>query len=126
MIQNLLPQKSVHHSTLTEVKAIETTHHDAKSRDGDIPFAAVFLAHICFIITGVIVVYIVSWFCKSLEDPPQNTTQDKDEIVSIKPVQQHPCINCHFFNNNYYLKCAVHPSIALTKQAWNCSDRKSR
>ncbi len=122
MIQNLLLQKNLHQSTLIEVKLIATTHYDTKSRDGDIPFVAVFLAHMSFIIAWGIVVHIVSWFCKSLEDPPQN----KDEIVSIKTVQQHPCINCHYFHRNSDLKCAVHPSIALTKEAWNCCDRKSR
>ncbi|MBD2415849.1 hypothetical protein FACHB389_36760 [Nostoc calcicola FACHB-389] len=124
---SLLAQKSVNHSTLIEVKSTEITHHEnTKSRGGDVPFLAVFLAHVAFMIVWVIVVYIVSYFCKSLEDPPQNLTQHKDEIVSIKTVQQHPCKKCHFFNNNYYLKCAVHPSIALTKEALNCSDYKSQ
>lgn len=33
-----------------------------------------------------------------------------------------PCSSCRFFSQNAYLKCAVHPSIALTKQALNCSN----
>lgn len=33
-----------------------------------------------------------------------------------------PCSNCRFFSQNAYLKCAVHPSIALTKQAIDCSN----
>ncbi|MFN6558839.1 MAG: hypothetical protein RMY28_003415 [Nostoc sp. ChiSLP01] len=126
MIQNLFLEKSVHQSTLIEVKPIEITHNYTKPRDGDVPFVAVFLAHVCFMIAWGILVYLVSCFCKALEDPPQNVTQDKDEIVSIKTVQQHPCKKCQFFKNNYYLKCAVHPDIALTKEALNCSDYKSR
>ncbi|MEH2068150.1 MAG: hypothetical protein V7K47_08295 [Nostoc sp.] len=125
MIQNLFNHKSLHQSTLIEVKPIETTYNHTKVRDGDISFVAVFLAHVCFMIAWVIVVYLVSCFCKALEDPPQNIIEDKEEIVNIKPVQQHPCKKCHFFNNNSYLKCAVHPSIALTKEAFNCSDYKS-
>ena len=33
-----------------------------------------------------------------------------------------PCKKCHFFLNNHYLKCAIHPSIVLTEQASNCPD----
>ncbi|MEH2108753.1 hypothetical protein [Nostoc sp.] len=115
-------QKSVHQSTLIEANLAKATHNDTKPQQGDIPFVAIFLAHISFMIVWAIFVFIVSSVCKALEDPPENTAQDKDEIVSIKHVQQHPCKNCQFFNNNYFLKCAVNPAIALTKQALNCSD----
>lgn len=33
-----------------------------------------------------------------------------------------PCKKCHFYSNNTQLKCAVHPSTALTDQAENCPD----
>ncbi|NJR25033.1 MAG: hypothetical protein HC786_24170 [Richelia sp. CSU_2_1] len=33
-----------------------------------------------------------------------------------------PCTSCRFFNNNYYLKCAVFPSRVLTKDAINCAE----
>ena len=96
--------------------------HDTKPHGGDIPFVAVFLAHISFMIVWGIIVFIVLSVCKAIEDPPENATQDKDEIGSIKDLHQHPCENCEFFNNNYFLKCAVHPTTALTIQALNCSD----
>ncbi|MBN3962478.1 hypothetical protein [Nostoc sp. NMS8] len=115
-------QKSVHQSTLVEANLAKATHSDIKPQDGDIPFLAVFLAHISFMIVWAIVVFLVSSVCKALEDPPENAAQEKDEIVTIKHLQQYPCENCHFFNNNRYLKCAVQPAIALTKQALNCSD----
>ncbi|MEH2359551.1 hypothetical protein [Nostoc sp.] len=115
-------QKSVHQSTLIEANLANATHNNPKPHQGDIPFVAVFLAHISFMIVWGIVVFLVSYACKALEDPPENAAQDKDEIVSIKHLQQHPCKNCQFFNNNHYLKCAVHPAIALTLQALNCSD----
>ncbi|MBD2507030.1 hypothetical protein H6G91_07075 [Nostoc muscorum FACHB-395] len=115
-------QKTVYQSTLIEANLANTTHNYTKSHEGDIPFLAVFLAHISFMIVWAIIVYLVSSFCKALEDPPENAVQDKDEIVSIKYVQQHPCKGCHFFNNNSYLKCAVNPATTLTKEALNCSD----
>ncbi|MFN6487023.1 MULTISPECIES: hypothetical protein [unclassified Nostoc] len=115
-------QKSVHQSTLIEANLVKPTHSDVKPQNGDIPFVAVFLAHISFMIVWGIVVYLVSSVCKAIEDPPENRAQDKDEIVSIKYLEQHPCKNCQFFHKNSYLKCAVNPATALTKEALNCSD----
>jgi RNA polymerase subunit RPABC4/transcription elongation factor Spt4 len=37
-------------------------------------------------------------------------------------MHQIPCHNCQFFTNNYRLKCTVHPSIANTEEAIDCSD----
>ncbi|MEH2420788.1 MAG: hypothetical protein V7K48_07515 [Nostoc sp.] len=119
-------QTSVNQSSFIEAKPIKVIHNDTKLHDEDIPFVAVFLAHLCFMIVFGIVVYIVLCVCKAVEDPPENAAQDKDEIVSIKYLQQHPCKNCRFFNNNHYLKCALHPSTALSKQALNCPDYKPK
>ncbi|QKQ73512.1 hypothetical protein [Nostoc sp. TCL240-02] len=118
----IFAQKTVYQSTLIEANLANKTHNNTKLHEGDIPFVAVFLAHISFMIVWAIVVYLVSSFCKALEDPPENAVQDKDEIVSIKHVHQHFCKSCHFFNNNSYLKCAVNPATALTKEALSCSD----
>ncbi|MEH2163409.1 MAG: hypothetical protein V7K38_20825 [Nostoc sp.] len=115
-------QKTVHQSTLIEANLGNTTQNNSKPQGGDIPFVAVLLAHISFMIVWGIVVYLVSSVSKALEDPPENAVQDKDKIVSIKHVQQHPCKNCQFFHKNSYLKCAVNPATALTKEALNCSD----
>lgn len=43
-------------------------------------------------------------------------------ILAIKNSNQVPCRNCQFFKNNPYLRCAVHPSTALTDEAKGCSD----
>ncbi|MEA5604923.1 hypothetical protein [Nostoc sp. UHCC 0252] len=115
-------QKSVHQSTLIEPNLANTTQNYTKPQGGDIPFVAVLLAHISFMIVWGTVLYLVSSVCKALEDPSGNAVQDKDNTVSIKYLQQHPCKNCHFFHKNSYLKCAVNPDIALTKEAINCSD----
>ncbi|MFN6460377.1 MAG: hypothetical protein RMZ41_000835 [Nostoc sp. DedVER02] len=115
-------QKSVNQSTLIEASLANTTQNNTKPQDGDISIVAVFLAHISFMIVWGILVYIVSSVCKALEDPPENRVQEKNEIISIKHIQQHPCRNCRFFHKNSYLKCAVNPAIALTKEALNCSD----
>ncbi len=106
--------KFVDPSILIDVKPTSTTHNNTKPQVGDIPFGAVLLAPICFMIVWAIVVFTVSKACK--------VAQKKDEIVAIDHLQQHPCRNCRFFNDNHFLKCAVRPSTALTKQALNCSD----
>ncbi len=48
--------------------------------------------------------------------------RDKKRLMTSNHFQQVPCKNCRFFTNNHYLKCAVYPAVALTKQALNCSD----
>jgi len=111
-------QKSVHQSTLIEANLAKATDNNTKPLDGDIHFVAVFLAHIAFIIVWGTFVFIISYACKAVQDVVQN----KDEIVSTKHLQQHPCKSCQFFNNNSYLKCAVNPTTALTEEALNCSD----
>ena len=46
----------------------------------------------------------------------------RERIGGFKQSELMPCRTCRFFANNHYLKCAVQPSIVLTKQALNCSD----
>jgi cellobiose-specific phosphotransferase system component IIC len=33
-----------------------------------------------------------------------------------------PCHRCQYFSNNAHLKCTIHPTTAMTKQAINCRD----
>ncbi len=47
----------------------------------------------------------------------------------LQPVEQTPkitCYQCHFFNNNHYLKCAVHPDKVLKKEAQDCVDYQEK
>jgi hypothetical protein len=50
--------------------------------------------------------------------------QAKDLPISQSesPEDNIPCRNCQYFNRSHYLKCAVNPSAALTKNAIGCSD----
>ena len=43
-------------------------------------------------------------------------------LTSAKALAQVPCKKCQYFKNNPYLKCAIHPTTALTEEAINCSD----
>lgn len=42
--------------------------------------------------------------------------------TTLKQGQRVPCKNCQFFSSNFYLKCAVRPSDALTDRAVDCTD----
>lgn len=46
----------------------------------------------------------------------------KNQAATSKRSNQIPCKVCRFFSHNYYLKCAVHPDIALKAEAINCPD----
>lgn len=45
-----------------------------------------------------------------------------DSVHLIKYSRQIPCSKCRFFNQNPYMRCAVHPTKAQTSRAINCSD----
>lgn len=107
-------EQSFNQSILIEAKLVKTTHNEPKQQVESIPYAPLFLASLCFIIVWAIMVFTVSALCKVIDK--------KDGIVTTNRFKQVPCRNCRFFSNNYHLKCAVHPSTALTEQALNCSD----
>ena len=41
---------------------------------------------------------------------------------SLKLPPKAPCQHCRYFSQNPYLKCTLHPSTVLTKQAIDCLD----
>jgi hypothetical protein len=49
----------------------------------------------------------------------------KEAANQASKMHQVPCSNCKFFTNDYTLKCAVHPAIALTEAAIHCPDFRS-
>jgi hypothetical protein len=44
----------------------------------------------------------------------------------LSRLHQIPCMNCHFYCMNPHLKCAVNPSVVLTRQAIDCPDYRPR
>lgn len=53
------------------------------------------------------------------------TQEDLEDIIESSSFSQSPCRKCRFFSNNPFLKCTVHPTIVLTKEANNCTDYNS-
>lgn len=49
----------------------------------------------------------------------------RDRFFSVSKYKKIPCVNCRFFCNNPYLRCALHPDKALTTKAVNCLDYTS-
>ena len=41
---------------------------------------------------------------------------------SSKPQASFPCLRCHYFSPNPYIKCTLHPNSVLTDEAINCQD----
>jgi hypothetical protein len=73
-----------------------------------------FLTPICFVMAWVIIL-IVGWSILAAL---------RDGVKQVKYLHQIPCANCQFFTNSYYLKCPVHPSMALSEEAIGCRDYK--
>lgn len=107
-------EKSFNQATLIEAKLVRATNNGTKPQVDTMPFGVLLLAPICFMIVWWFVVFIVLQGCK--------IARSGDKVVTINRLKQVPCKNCRFFNNSHYLKCAVHPSSVLTRQALNCSD----
>jgi len=71
-----------------------------------------FLTPLCFVIAWGIVV-IVGW---------SMIAALRDGVKQVKQLHQIPCADCQFFTNSHYLKCPVHPSMALSEEAIGCRD----
>jgi hypothetical protein len=71
-----------------------------------------FLIPICFIGAWTLIL-VLAW---SL------WTAARDSFTIAKQMHQIPCTSCQFFTSDYRLKCTVHPSIANTEAAIDCSD----
>jgi uncharacterized protein YjbI with pentapeptide repeats len=46
----------------------------------------------------------------------------RNQITTLKRLNQVPCRNCRFYTGNHYLLCTVHPSTVLKEEAINCPD----
>ncbi len=45
--------------------------------------------------------------------------------IDSKTRHQFSCYHCHYFGQNPYLQCALHPTTVLTERAVNCRDYAS-
>ena len=71
------------------------------------------------IFVWITVLGMISWLLLEVIRELGTVKIDNGVVFSFIP---NKCRSCKFYANNIYLKCAVHPSIVLTKQASNCLD----
>jgi hypothetical protein len=56
----------------------------------------------------------------------QELSRFKMNSIPFVRASRIPCRNCRFLSNSSYLKCAVHPTSALTEEAIACPDYRPR
>jgi hypothetical protein len=76
------------------------------------PDASLFLIPVCLIAVWTIVAF--PFF--------REIAKTKSTGTNFLRMSRIPCRNCRFFSRSSYLKCAVHPTTAMTEDAVNCSD----
>lgn len=113
---NFLPIASKPIPTQASVSDVPSNASDASSTNAVAYDAALLLIPIGFVALWAAIVYVISDTWKL----------SRKNIAASKPGAQLPCKKCQFFNNNPYIKCAVNPEIALTKDAAECSDFRPR
>lgn len=111
--EELLKQQAAENSYVSEATLSEVKPNNAEANGVTLPSIALLGVPIGFSLVFAAIFLMVS----------KTWVNTRDEIlVKVKPLNQAPCRNCKFFSNNLYLKCAIHPSVALTPKATNCSD----
>jgi len=123
---NILAQKNLHSEALTpkslEGKRLIEEQPQGRQLNGEkidlvnpAEFTGVVLPVYIAIAAGALIIY------KLLHKREQGLASD-----FLSRLNQVPCMNCHFFCMNPHLKCAVNPSVVLTKQAIDCTDYRPR
>jgi hypothetical protein len=109
---SVLGDTSFNQSNLIPAKPVRANLDDTKPDIATMIDSELLLIPISFMIVWSIIVFMYSdvWIVA------------RHEIFTIFHLYQVPCRKCQFFKNNPYLRCAVHPTTALTSEAIHCSD----
>jgi hypothetical protein len=107
-----LGEQNLNQASLIDTQPVQAESDGPKPDVAAIPDGALYLLPLCMVTVWVITLLTISSFWKIA----------REGLLTAKHLHQVPCRNCRFFESNPYLKCAVHPSLALTEQAFNCSD----
>jgi len=91
-----------------------------------IPNEILFLIPIGFVTLWVIIAFRLAKLADKFSNVtfrfPNTLEVIGDEMWTIEYFHKFPCRSCRYFEDNPYLKCAVHPDNALTVRSLNCSD----
>jgi hypothetical protein len=99
---------------------------DSLNRQNDIDFSHLWL-------NGIFIIPLVGWclliasllttLFKSNKAAQTSVLQRSGQsLVNQKQKHLIPCNKCRYFSSNAYVRCAVHPSRAMTPEAIDCSD----
>ncbi|MBD2532141.1 hypothetical protein H6G97_22180 [Nostoc flagelliforme FACHB-838] len=114
MHYNQILQKTVAaNNNWDQVTQSEAKNEQTQTHELAIPDLAIFLYPVGFMV-GWIFFFLILRKIRAL--------LDEKIIFSISHLHKVPCKNCRFYSSNYYLKCAVNPSVVLTEEAKNCSE----
>ncbi|MDY6936109.1 MAG: hypothetical protein SWY16_00460 [Cyanobacteriota bacterium] len=75
-----------------------------------------FLVPICFICTWV----FLAMMAMSIQSAVSSG------VDRAKQMHQIPCSDCIFFTNDYRLKCPVNPKAAMSEEAIDCGDYRTK
>jgi hypothetical protein len=103
--------------TIAQTSTTEARSEQSNSTPSVLSYDAILLLiPICFVAIWAAVLCMISDTWK-LNRKQMNQTKQQAQL---------PCKKCHFFQNNPYIKCAVNPGLALTKEATDCTDYQPR
>ncbi|AFY89674.1 hypothetical protein [Chroococcidiopsis thermalis] len=71
-------------------------------------------------------IFISGLICFLMYSKRWAVTREDIEDMFEGMSSQIPCRKCRFFSHNPYLKCAVQPTIAMTKEAIHCVEFRSK
>lgn len=80
-----------------------------------IQFLEPVLVPVCFVLAWTLLILLGSTMWMSI----------RDTLAKSQTMHQIPCATCQYFTNDHRLKCSVHPTIANTENAIDCSDYHS-
>lgn len=108
----ILNRESSNKAKLTEERSEAKKTHEEQLNSANLPEVTGFVLPTYLAIMAV----VMTVFAISRKNERDRIT---NFLISLERV---PCRNCRFFSLNQYLKCAVHPSVVMTKQAIDCPD----
>ncbi|MBW4624793.1 MAG: hypothetical protein KME49_04585 [Brasilonema octagenarum HA4186-MV1] len=111
-INNTFPKANLIEIQLVRAEPQITPSHGTKQQQTATPDKILFWLPFSLITFLMIVAFRLS--------NARKVTQHRS--TSAKTLDLVPCKKCQYFKNNPYLKCAIHPTTALTEEAINCSD----
>lgn len=108
------------HSLVRASAEVDSRDHTALGISDALPTSLLILPAIGWC---ALTVSLLATFFKTKKELRVSTLRLVQEKKSVqKPIQLAPCTKCRYFSSNSYIRCAVHPSKALTAQAIDCPD----